>query len=58
MVINLTWVFHGHVRGLFLSNALKIKRSEHQGCRQERNFIDKERLSRETHSGVWKLGAP
>jgi hypothetical protein len=37
---------------------LKIKRSEQQGGSQERNFIDRERLSRETHSRVWKPGTP
>jgi hypothetical protein len=40
------------------SNTLKIKRLGHQSYRQERNFIDRERLSGEVHSVVWKLGAP
>jgi hypothetical protein len=39
-------------------NTLKNKRLEHQSYRQERNFIDRERLSGETHSRVQKLGAP
>jgi hypothetical protein len=39
-------------------NTFKNKRLEHQSYRQERNFINSERLSREMHSGVWKLGAP
>jgi hypothetical protein len=49
---------HRRVRGLFLSNTLKNMRLEHQSCRQEGNFNDRERLSRATHNGVWKLGAP
>jgi hypothetical protein len=47
----------GHVRGLLLSNTLKIKRLENQSYRKERNFIDRERLSREVYNRVWKLGA-
>jgi hypothetical protein len=35
---------------------LKDERLEHQSFRQERNFIDRERLSRDTHSRVLKLG--
>jgi hypothetical protein len=40
-----------------LSNTLKIKRLEHQSCRQEGNFIDRERLSGEMHSRVQQSGA-
>jgi hypothetical protein len=32
---------HGHVRGLLLSNTVKIKRLEPRSYRQERNFINK-----------------
>jgi hypothetical protein len=39
-------------------NTLKNKRLEHHSYRQERNFIDRERLNKEMHSGVRKLGAP
>jgi hypothetical protein len=39
-------------------NTLKNERLEHQSYRQERNFIDRERLSGEMHSRVQKLGAP
>jgi hypothetical protein len=39
-------------------NTLKSKRLEYHSYRQERNFIDRERLSGEMHSEVWKLGAP
>jgi hypothetical protein len=39
-------------------NTLKDKRLDHQSYRQERNFIDRERLSRETQGRVQKLGAP
>jgi hypothetical protein len=39
-------------------NTLKNKRLEPWSYRQERNFIDRERLSRETHRRVWKPGAP
>jgi hypothetical protein len=49
---------HGRVTGLLLSNTLKIKKQEHQSYRQERNCIDRERLSGEAHSGVRKLGFP
>jgi hypothetical protein len=38
-------------------NTLKNERLEHQSYRQERNFIDRERLSGEMHSRVQKLGA-
>jgi hypothetical protein len=41
-----------------LSNTLKNKRLEHWSYRQESNFIDRERLSGEMHSGVQKLGVP
>jgi hypothetical protein len=39
-------------------NTLKNKRLEHQSYRQERNFIDRERLNRETHSRVWNPVPP
>jgi hypothetical protein len=45
------------LKGLCSQNTLKNKRLEHRSYRQERNFIDRERLSRETNIRVWKLGA-
>jgi hypothetical protein len=39
-------------------NTLKNKRLEHQSYRQKRNFIDKESLSGEMHSRVWKPDIP
>jgi hypothetical protein len=39
-------------------NTLKNKRLEHLSYRQKRNFIGRERLSRQTHSGVQKLDDP
>jgi hypothetical protein len=39
-------------------STLRNERLEHWSYRQERNFIDIERLSGEVHSGVQKLGAP
>jgi hypothetical protein len=46
--------------GSCTQNTLKNERLEHQSLRQERkkNFIDRERLSGDTYSRVWKLGAP
>jgi hypothetical protein len=49
---------HGCAKGFLLSEHLKNKRLEHHSYKQKRNFIDRERLSGETHSGVQKLGAP
>jgi hypothetical protein len=46
------------LEGSCSQNILKNKRLGHQSYRQERNFIDRERLSGETHSRVQKLGAP
>jgi hypothetical protein len=37
---------------------LKNETLEHQSNRQERNFIDRERLNRKMHSRVWKQGCP
>jgi hypothetical protein len=37
------------VLGVLALRTLKNKRLEHQKYRQEKNFIDKERLSGETH---------
>jgi hypothetical protein len=39
-------------------NTLKNKRLEHQSYRQERDFIGRAWLSRETHSGDWKPVSP
>jgi hypothetical protein len=39
-------------------NTPKNKRLEHQSYRQERNFIDRERLSGRMQSWVQKPGAP
>jgi hypothetical protein len=39
-------------------NTFKNERLEHLSYRQERNFIDKDRQRGETHSMVWKPGAP
>jgi hypothetical protein len=49
---------HGSANGFCSQNTLKDKRLEHRSYRQERNFIDRERLSREMHSGVQKLSDP
>jgi hypothetical protein len=46
------------LEGSCFQNTLKNKRLEHQSYRQKRNFIDRERLSRETDSRVQELGAP
>jgi hypothetical protein len=46
------------LEGSCSQNTLKNKRLEHQSYRQERNFIDRERLSVGMHKGVWKTGAP
>jgi hypothetical protein len=46
------------LKGSCCQNTLKNKTLEHRSYRQERNFIDRKRLSRETHSRVQKLGAP
>jgi hypothetical protein len=46
------------LEGSCSQNILKNKRLGHQSYRQERNFIDRERLSREVHSGVQKVGVP
>jgi hypothetical protein len=46
------------LKGSCSQNTLKNKRLEPWSYRQERNFIDRERLSRETHRGVRKPGAP
>jgi hypothetical protein len=46
------------LKGSCSQNTLKNERVEHRCYRQERNFIDGERLSGEKHSGVQKLGAP
>jgi hypothetical protein len=47
----------GMLEGCCSQNTLKNKRLAHQSYRQKWNF-DRERLSRETHHGVQKLGAP
>jgi hypothetical protein len=39
-------------------NTLRNERQEHQSYRNERNFIDRERMRREMHSEDQKLGAP
>jgi hypothetical protein len=44
------------LEGSCFQNTPKIKRLENRSYRQERNVIDRERLSGETHSGVWKPG--
>jgi hypothetical protein len=46
------------LQGSCSQNTLKDKRLEHWSYRQKRNFIDRERLSRETHSRVWKMVTP
>jgi hypothetical protein len=46
------------LEGSCSQNTLKIKRLKHRSYRQERNFIDRESLSRGMHSRVGKLGAP
>jgi hypothetical protein len=46
------------LKGSCSQNTLKNERLEHCGYRQEINFIDRERLSGETYSGVQKPGAP
>jgi hypothetical protein len=38
-------------------NTFRNERLEHHGCKQERNFNDREKMIREMHSGVWKLCA-
>jgi hypothetical protein len=45
------------LKGSCSQNTLKNKRLEHWSYRQERNFIDRERLSKEMLSRVWKPGA-
>jgi hypothetical protein len=50
--------FTDALEGSCSQNTLKNKRLEPWSYRQERNFIDRERQSRETASRVWKLGAP
>jgi hypothetical protein len=44
------------IMGSCSQNTLKNKRLENWSYRQERNFIDRESLSRKMHRGVWKLG--
>jgi hypothetical protein len=39
-------------------NILRSERLEHQSYRLERNFTDRERMSRGALSRVWQLGAP
>jgi hypothetical protein len=46
------------LEGSCSQNTLKNKRLEHQSYRQKRNFIDKESLSGEMHSRVWKPDIP
>jgi hypothetical protein len=45
-------------KGSCSQNTLKNVRLEHQSCRQERNFIDRDRLSEETHNRVQKPSDP
>jgi hypothetical protein len=45
------------LKGFCSQNTLKNKRLEHWSYRKKRNFIDRERLSGERHSGVRKPGS-
>jgi hypothetical protein len=49
---------HGTLKGSCSQNTLRNKWLENKSYRQERNFIDRERLSRETHSRIWKWMLP
>jgi hypothetical protein len=50
---------HGGIHGCtkeFLLSELKNEKLEHKSYRQDRNFINRERLRGDTHNRVQKLG--